>query len=147
MSRVALYRDERGEVVVRRFADEAEARRAGPAALRAFREVRDEAQTPGGVRSQERDDGVRGVAVLAAPARVHGLGAPTSRPAWPVSRVARELGVHPRTITRRCVNGELPFVDHGTADRGQRFIPAGVVELIRVHGLRGVAAMMRAGML
>jgi hypothetical protein len=73
--------------------------------------------------------------------------ATTMRHAWTPAKLAARLGLSVRTINRRCEAGELPYIDHGTVSRPKRYIPAEAVQLILIHGLRGVGVMCRTGLL
>ncbi|EIQ00718.1 hypothetical protein OpiT1DRAFT_05273 [Opitutaceae bacterium TAV1] len=85
-------------------------------------------------------------ASLAAPHPEAGT-AGTSPRGWRPSRLARELGVSKRTVSRRCEANELPFIDHGGGKRPYRIIPMHVVKLVKLYGLGGVARMRAAGQL
>lgn len=59
--------------------------------------------------------------------------------------MARELGVHPRTIRRQFCRGGLP----GAKEHGERIlvVPTHLFRLAQAYGLRSVERMARAGML
>ena len=79
-------------------------------------------------------------------AQARELTTPTGK-GWTPARLGKELGLSKRTINRRCESDELPFVDHGTATQPRRIIPAGIVKLVKLYGLGGVARMRKAGQL
>lgn len=65
--------------------------------------------------------------------------------AWSTARLARELGcVSQRTIIRRCHNGDIPCVNHGTAQRATFKIPGDFIADILRYGLAGASARWRA---
>lgn len=65
--------------------------------------------------------------------------------AWSTGRLARELGcVSQRTIIRRCKSGDIPCVNHGTANRATFKIPVQFVTDILRYGLAGASARWRA---
>lgn len=59
------------------------------------------------------------------------------------TKLAREIGVHPRTIRRAFERGELP----GCKEHGPRIlmVPMHIYRLIMAYGLRGVGRMAKAG--
>lgn len=59
------------------------------------------------------------------------------------SDLARQIGVHPRTIRRRWAKGELPGIEHG---EHTLIIPHEAVRLVKSYGLLGYARMRAAGM-
>lgn len=59
-------------------------------------------------------------------------------------KLARDLGVHPKTIRRRWERGELPGVEHGERTL---VIPHEACRLVKIYGLVGYARMRAAGKL
>lgn len=61
------------------------------------------------------------------------------------TKLAREIGVHPRTIRRAFERGELP----GCKEHGERIlmVPMHIYRLIMAYGLRGVGRMARVGLI
>jgi hypothetical protein len=58
-------------------------------------------------------------------------------------KLARELGLHPKTIRRRWKQGDLPGIEHGERTL---VIPHHACRLVRTYGLLGYARMRQAGM-
>jgi len=61
------------------------------------------------------------------------------------ARLAREIGVHPRTVRRQFERGGLP----GAKEHGARIltIPMYLYRLITAYGMRGVERMAKAGLI
>lgn len=58
--------------------------------------------------------------------------------------LAKQLGLHPKTLRRRWAAGEIPGIEHGPRTL---VIPHRACRLIKMHGLLGFARMMQAGKL
>jgi hypothetical protein len=86
------------------------------------------------------------VAAPVAAAPVAAVEPVDSRVAVSVPRAARMIGVSAKTLNKRCVAGEIPFINNGTETKARRAIPRRVIELVHRHGLRGVAIMMETGL-
>ena len=58
--------------------------------------------------------------------------------------MARQLGIHPKTIRRQYLRGGLP----GAKEHGPRIlmVPISLVRLAKIYGLRGVEQMARVGL-
>jgi hypothetical protein len=78
------------------------------------------------------------------PETVASIAGPTSG-LMPSAVFARKLGIHPRTVRRLHARGALP----GSVDHGARLlrVPAHLLRLAVVYGLRGVERMAAAGLL
>lgn len=58
--------------------------------------------------------------------------------------LAKQLGLHPKTVRRRWQAGEIPGIEHGPRTL---VIPHRACRLIKIHGLLGYARLQQAGKL
>jgi hypothetical protein len=98
------------------------------------------------VRRFATGDDARGASAARdlTPESIASIAGPTSG-LMPSAVFARKLGIHPRTVRRLHARGALP----GSVDHGARLlrVPAHLLRLAVVYGLRGVERMAAAGLL